>query len=78
MDLIHIHDVLDIIYNSEKIYTVEELEQEVINNFGEGICLTSCSDNAFGISEMINFMVERGKIRLQGNEIYPIGESCGH
>lgn len=78
MDLLHIHDVLNIIYNSEKIYTIEELEQEVINNYGEDINLTSCSDNVFGITEMIDFMVGRGKIQLQGNKVYPIGESCGH
>jgi probable metal-binding protein len=78
MDLLHIHDVLNIIYNSEKIFTVEELEKEVINNYGEDINLTSCSDNVFGITEMIDFMIDRGKIQLQGNKIYPIGESCGH
>ena len=78
MDLLHIHDVLNIIYNSEKIFTVEELEKEVINNYGEDINLTSCSENVFGITEMIDFMVDRGKIQLQGNKIYPIGESCGH
>jgi probable metal-binding protein len=78
MSLLHIHDVLDIIYNGEKIYTIEELEQEVIENFGEDISLTSCSENEFGLSEMVEFMVQRGKIQLQGNKIYPTGESCGH
>jgi len=78
MDLLHIHDVLDIIYNSDKIYTIEELEKEVIHNYGEDINLTSCSDNVFGITEMIDFMVDRGKVQLQGNKIFPIGQSCGH
>jgi probable metal-binding protein len=78
MGLLHIHEVLDIIYSSKKIYTIEELKQEVVRNFGEDINLTSCSDNVFGISEMVDFMVQRGKIQLQGNLIYPIGESCGH
>ena len=78
MGLLHIHEVLDIIYSSEKIYTIQELEQEVLESFGENISLTSCSDNQFGITEMVDFMVERGKIQLQGNKIYPLGGSCDH
>jgi len=78
MGLLHIHEVLDIIYNSRKIYTIEELEKEVLESFGEDISLTSCSENEFEISEMVDFMVERGKIQLQGNKIYPIGKSCEH
>ena len=78
MSLLHIHEVLDIIYSSEKIYTIEELEHKVTKSFGEDINFTSCSENEFGIGEMVDFMVKRGKIELQGNKIYPIGESCGH
>jgi len=78
MSVIHIHEVLDIIYNSEIVYTIEELNQEVIKNFGEDISLTSCSDHEFEINEMVNFMVDRGKIQLQGDKIIPLGESCGH
>jgi probable metal-binding protein len=78
MGFLHIHDVLDIIYGSDRIYTIEELEQEVLNKYGEDIRLTSCSENQFGISEMVDFMVSRDKIQLKDNRIYPIGESCGH
>jgi len=78
MSVLHIHEVLDIIYNSEKIFTIEELKQEVVKNFGEDISLTSCSDNEFEINDMVNFMLEKGKIQLQGDKIHPTGESCGH
>ena len=78
MSVIHIHEVLDIIYNSEKVYTIEELNKEVIENYGEDISITSCSDHEFEINDMVNFMLERGKIEMQGDKIYPIGNSCNH
>ena len=78
MGLLHIHEVLNIIYNSDKILTIEELKQEVINTFGENISLTSCSDHEFEINDMVDFMLQRGKIQLQGDKIYPYGGACGH
>lgn len=78
MGLLHIHEVLNIIYNSDKNFTIEELKQEVINNFGEDISFTSCSENEFEINEMVDFMLQRGKIQLQGDKIYPFGEACNH
>lgn len=78
MGLLHIHEVLNIIYNSDKIFTIEELKQEVINSFGENVSFTSCSENKFEINEMVDFMLQRGKIQLEGNKIYPFGEACNH
>ena len=78
MGLLHIHEVLNIIYGSDKIYTVEELKQEVIDSFGEDVNFTSCSDNQFFIDDMIDFMVQRGKIQVQGDKIYPFGGACNH
>ena len=78
MGLLHIHEVLNIIYNSDKIFTIEELKQEVIHNFGDDISFTSCSEKEFEINEMVDFMLQRGKIQLQGDKIYPYGEACNH
>ena len=78
MGLLHIHEVLNIIYNSDKVFTIEELKQEVINNFGEDISFTSCSESEFEINDMVDFMLQRGKIQLEGDKIYPFGEACNH
>jgi len=78
MGLLHIHEVLNIIYNSDKIFTIEELKQEVINTFGEDISFTSCSEHEFEMNDMLDFMLQRGKIQVQGDKIYPSGDTCGH
>jgi probable metal-binding protein len=78
MSVLHIHEVLGIIYNSDKIFTIEELKKEVINSYGDNIIFTSCADNEFEIEDMIDFMLQRGKIQVQGNKIYPYGEACNH
>lgn len=78
MGLLHIHEVLNLIYSSNKIYTVDELKQEIIRNFGEDVYFTSCSENEFDIESMVDFMEQRGKILVQDNKIYPFGEACNH
>jgi probable metal-binding protein len=78
MGLLHIHEVLNIIYNSDKNFTIEELKREVIKNFGEDISFTSCSENELEINDMVDFMLQRGKIQLEGNKIYPFGKACNH
>ena len=78
METIHIHDVLDIIYSSERLYTIDQLKEEVTARFGENINVTSCSENDFGIAEMVNFMLQRRKITLDGDLIIPAGHSCSH
>ena len=78
MSQLHIHEVLNLIYSSDKIYTIDELKEEVIRNFGEDISFTSCSEHEFEIDEMVNFMQQRGKIQVEGGKIYPFGEACNH
>ena len=78
MSLLHIHDVLNIIYGSDRIYTVDELKEEIKNSHGEDVRLTSCSENQFEIDSMIDFMLQKGKIQLDGDKIYPFGEACNH
>lgn len=78
METIHIHDVLDIIYSADRLYTIDQLKEEVVSRFGEDISMTSCSENEFGIAEMVNFMLQRRKITLDGDLIIPIGHSCSH
>lgn len=79
MNTIHIHDILDIIYNSGKEYTIDSLKEEVINRYGNDINFMTCSDHKFGIEGMIDFMCSRGKIEVHGEKIFPAGASwCDH
>lgn len=79
MTAIHIHEVLDIIYDSDKIFTIDSLKEEVILRFGNDVEFTSCADDRFGIEEMINFMQNRGKIEIEDKKIYPAGQPmCDH
>lgn len=78
MSLLHIHEVLNLIYSSDKIYTIDELKAEVVRNFGENVSFTSCAENEFEIDDMVHFMQQRGKIRVEDGKIYPFGEACNH
>lgn len=79
MNTIHIHEVLDIIYSSNHSFTIESLKEEVQRIYGEDVNFMSCADHRFGIEGMVDFMHSRGKIEIQGEQIYPAGASfCDH
>jgi len=79
MNTIHIHEVLDIIYFSGKSFTIRSLKEEVQKIYGEDVHFMSCVDDHFGMEDMVNFMLNRGKIEVKGEQIYPAGASfCEH
>ncbi len=79
MNTIHIHEVLDIIYSSNQSFTIDSLKEEVQRIYGEDVHFMSCADHRFGIEGMVDFMHSRGKIEIQGEQIFPAGASfCDH
>ncbi len=74
----HIHEVLQILFTSEKEYTVESLYTELNTQFGEGVHFTNCAENVFPINEVIPFLLSREKIRLEENRIIPLTPACSH
>ena len=78
MEIRHIHEVLDILSNSENQYSTESLIEEVKNRFGDQIHFTSCSENVFPADEIIPFLLSRNKIEINGNMITPLTPSCSH
>ena len=74
----HIHEVLQILFTSEKEYTVESLYAELNSHFGEGVQFANCADNVFPVDEVIPFLLSRGKIRLEEDRIIPLTPACSH
>lgn len=75
MNTIHIHEILDIIYSSERAFTIGSLEEEVRRIYGNDVHFKSCADQRFGIKEMVDFMYSRGKIEIKDDRIFPAGAS---
>lgn len=74
----HIHEVLQILFTSEKVYTVESLYTELNTQYGEDVHFTNCAENVFPINEVIPFLLSREKIRLEENRIIPLTPACSH
>jgi probable metal-binding protein len=74
----HIHEVLEIIYGTDKKYSTSSLITELKQTFGEEVNFTSCSDNVFPLSGVVSFLLERNKIRLEEDVIIPLTPACSH
>lgn len=74
----HIHEVLHLLFNSEKEYTVKKLYRELKSLFGEDVHFSNDTDNVFPIQEVVPFLLSRGKIRLSENTIIPLTPEYDH
>jgi len=74
----HIHEVLNLIFNAEKEYTVKDLYKELKSTFGEDVHFSNCAENVFPIQEVVPFLLSRNKIRLDNNIIIPLTPACSH
>ena len=77
-NITHIHEVLNLIYSSENKYTTQSLVSEIESRFGSSAKFNSCADHVFGINGIIPFLLERQKIRLEGEDIIPVSPACSH
>lgn len=77
-DVIHIHEVLGMIFTSEELFTKGSLIKEITNRFGDNPQFTSCSENTFELNEVIPFLLDRQKISIDGDRIIPISIPCDH
>ena len=71
-----IHEVLHLLFNTDKEYTVKKLYRELKIIFGDDVCFTNCADNVFPIQEVVPFLLSREKIRLSENTIIPLTHVC--
>lgn len=72
----HIHEVINLIFNAEKEYSVEELYNELKTQFGEDVHFANCADNVFPLQEVASFLLSKNKIRISDNIIIPLVPAC--
>jgi len=77
-NLRHIHDVLELLFTSDKKFTVAGLEAELETTFGVDVQFANCADHLFGIDEVVPFILSKKKIRLEGDTIVPLVPGCSH
>ncbi len=73
----HIHEVLDLLAQNNR-YSVSELIDDISENFGEDVCFTSCAGHEFGIDQVLSFLMAKGKIKIEGDQVVPIRLVCDH
>lgn len=75
-NIVHIYEVLQMIFFSNKQYTRTSLIEEVIETFGEDVLFTNCSDGRMSPGEIIDFLVSKNKIEFHGDDLVPVGTPC--
>jgi len=71
-EMIHVHDVLDLIAATESRFTVEGLITKLKHTYGEEALFTNCSRIPLTVYHVIPFLQSRGKIALEGENVVPL------
>ncbi len=74
----HIHEVLEILATREDHFTIQSLQSDLAERFGEDVNFMNCAENVFGLQEVVPFLLSKNKIRLSGDEIIPLMLACDH
>lgn len=76
---IHAHEVLGMMFASNKAYTRETLTAAIREQFGADSRFHTCSASNMTPEELVSFFEERGKLApVQGGFVADPNGSCGH
>ena len=79
MEQIHGHEVMQLIFSSEKAFTREALINEITKHFGEDTRFYNCSADGMTAADIVAFFESKGKFSFTDNgmALNPSG-GCSH
>jgi probable metal-binding protein len=79
MEQIHGHEVMQMIFGSNKALTREALIEEIVQHFGEDTRFYNCSADNMTAKDIVAFFESKGKFICTDNGIVPnLSGSCNH
>lgn len=76
---IHGHEIIDLVSKQPDGLNLAQLTETVAKQFGGMPRFYTCSSEGMTLDELLAFLDERGKVRLQGDSVYPgKSEPCNH
>lgn len=79
MNQAHVHDIMQMMMESGKVYTRESLKKDIIDKFGITTTFHSCSESMMSAGDAVQFLENRGKF-IPTEEGFYTNESkkCSH
>jgi probable metal-binding protein len=69
MNIVHVHNVLDILVGTNKPLKEEELIQIISDDFGTDVQFASCADHIFPKEDVVGFLLSKNKIKIENGLI---------
>ncbi len=78
-NLIHAHEILDLLQAATRAPSRRELQSQVESSFGIGARFTNCTGHSYDFDQIIAFLASRGKIVMSPDGITVCArEICDH
>ncbi len=74
--LVHIHEVLDMLSTWKESLNTTEFIEAIEERFGCDTYFTSCAGQVFSRDAIIPFLIDKRKIKLVEDRIFPLVLTC--
>jgi len=68
-DIIHAHNLLELLLQSDGGITKDALLSEITDRFGDTVQFTNCTENTHTFDQILQFLASRDKIIVKGDTI---------
>ncbi len=74
----HVHEVLEMLAFAAQDFSRNDLETEIAAVFGTDAIFSNCADKIFNVKQVVDFMLEKGKIEEKEGAIRLVSQACDH
>ena len=77
-NLHHVHEILEMLAFANQDFSRNDLEVEIASVFGQDATFLNCADKNFNIGQVVDFMLEKGKIVEKDGALRLMSLPCDH
>ena len=79
MNTYHAHDILNLLIESQQLYTIETLKVKIANSYGADATFYTCKLKDLTIEQLLEFFVAKNKVTItDGIVTTNIANMCHH
>lgn len=74
----HVHDVLHLLSTTERPIPASSFSEILDGAFGTSAVFTNCADEELSGEQVLEFLLARQKVTVDGDRVYLSGPGCSH
>jgi len=79
MESFHGHEILDMLIQSPRVYTLQKLQAAIHEKYGSNVVFHACGGENMSFNDLMQYLLVRGKIAEQDGTLIAFADKkCDH